>query len=92
MNDKVSERITNRFEESAGQDFSNKDYIRVIQYEYFTQKHFKNEIEHFLVLESLNNEQHMAKNKIIWLKLEFIMWTGESLVCPGCLVLLLLLV
>ena len=35
MNDKVSERITNRFEESAGQDFSNKDYIRVIQYEYF---------------------------------------------------------
>lgn len=47
MNDKVSERITNRFEESAGQDFSNKDYIRVVQYEYFTQKHFKNEIEHF---------------------------------------------
>lgn len=47
MNDKVSERITNRFEESAGQDFSNKDYIRVIQYEYFTQKHFKNGIEHF---------------------------------------------
>lgn len=47
MNEKVSERITNRFEQSAGEDFSNKDYIRVIQYEYFTQKHFKNDIEHF---------------------------------------------
>ena len=47
MNEKISERITNRFEQSAGEDFSNKDYIRVIQYEYFTQKHFKNDIEHF---------------------------------------------
>lgn len=48
MNDKVADRITNRFEESEGQDFSNKDYIRVIQYDYFTQKHFKSGLEHFL--------------------------------------------
>lgn len=48
MNEKVSERITNRFEETAGEDFSNKDYIRVIQYDYFTQHYFKSEVEHVL--------------------------------------------
>jgi len=45
----VQNQINNMFERQAsGASYENEDYIRIVQYEYFTKHHFKSWIEYFL--------------------------------------------
>ncbi|MEX2513468.1 MAG: hypothetical protein WD398_11225 [Cyclobacteriaceae bacterium] len=43
-----AEKLNIMLERQETQNFSNSDYIRVVQFQYFTQHHFKSTIEYFL--------------------------------------------
>lgn len=48
FNNVIAEKINLRVEENKNSTFSNKDYIRVVQWKYFTESHFANITEHIL--------------------------------------------
>lgn len=54
----IIEAMINRNED---QNFSNEDYIRVRQFNYFTTEHFKNSLEYFLGSGFPNMESHYGK-------------------------------